>query len=220
MELSELKIMWDSQNQEPLYAMNQAALHAIVQRRNQQRDRCLACSFAAEITVGLFCGVLMWAGAGLLLFGEPTWLATLPWIKIAAFRWDATALLVAGGIWFYYSMYMFLAQRRQRKRVEMFDASLRGDLERAHSQTEFQIAMARNIVWWGLIPVWIATALWVVVLLHLKDLPAWSYLLMGFIVIGALIAVIASKQRSITRRFQPRLRELESLQTKLTDPLR
>ena len=33
MEFSEMKMIWDSQNQEPLYAMNEAALQEIVQRR-------------------------------------------------------------------------------------------------------------------------------------------------------------------------------------------
>ena len=35
MEFSEMKMIWDSQNQEPLYAMNEGALQAIVQRKNQ-----------------------------------------------------------------------------------------------------------------------------------------------------------------------------------------
>ena len=152
MEFNEMKMIWDSQNQEPLYAMNEAALHAVVQRKNQEWNRCLSRCFAGEITVGLVCGALMAICAGALGLGDPAWLATLPWMKIAASRWDILALLAAGGIWFYYSAYMFLARKRQQRRVEVFDSSLRGDLERALAQTDFQIALARSIVWWGLIP--------------------------------------------------------------------
>ncbi|CAN5476260.1 hypothetical protein BH18VER2_BH18VER2_14890 [soil metagenome] len=36
MEFAEMKVIWDSQNEEPLYAMNEAALHATVQRRTEE----------------------------------------------------------------------------------------------------------------------------------------------------------------------------------------
>ncbi len=64
MEFDEMKTIWDSQNQEPLYAMKEAALHAIVQRKTQKWNRCLSRCFAAEITVGLGCGALMFICAG------------------------------------------------------------------------------------------------------------------------------------------------------------
>ena len=67
MEFNELKVIWDSRNQEPLYAMNEAALQAIIQRKNQESDRCLSRCFATEITIGLVCGALMFICAGALL---------------------------------------------------------------------------------------------------------------------------------------------------------
>jgi hypothetical protein len=218
MEFNEMKMIWDSQTQEPLYAMNEAALHGIVQRKNQEWNRCVSCCFTAEITIGLVCGALMLLCAGGLIFGEPAWLASLPWIKVSASRWDILALLVAGGIWFYYSAYMYLARKRQQRRVEVFDSSLRGDLERAITRTDFQIGLARSIVWRGLVPVWVATALWLAVLYRLLAMPAWIYVFMGATVLGSLIVVVSGKQRSITNRFQPRRRELESLRSKLADP--
>ena len=220
MEFNEMKMIWDSQNQEPLYAMNEAALHAVVQRKNQEWNRCQSRCFAAEITIGLVCGALMLVCAGVLIFGDPAWLATMPWMKITASGWDIVALLAAGGIWFYYSAYMFLARKRQQRRVEVFDSSLRGDLERTIAQTDFQIAMAKGIVWWGLIPVWVAGALWVAALFHLEAAPAWTYVFMGAAVLGSLVVVVSGKQESITNRFQPRQRELESLGAKLADPQR
>jgi hypothetical protein len=218
MEFNEMKMIWDSQTQEPLYAMNEAALHGIVQRKNQEWNRCLSCCFAAEITIGLACGALMLLCVGGLIFGEPAWLASLPWMKVTASRWDILALLVAGGIWFYYSAYMYLARKRQQRRVEVFDSSLRGDLERAIARTDFQIGLARSIVWRGLVPVWVATALWLAVLYRLLAMPAWIYVFMGATVLGSFVVVVSGKQQSITNRFQPRRRELESLRSKLADP--
>ena len=105
--------------------------------------------------------------------------------------------------------------------METFDSSLRGNLERALSQTDFQIALARDIVWWGLVPVWLAGALWVVTLLHLKAAPpTWAHVVMAALLIGSLGFVVVQKQRSITNRFEPRKRELELLRAKLADPQR
>jgi hypothetical protein len=220
MEFSEMKMIWDSQNQEPLYAMNEAALHSIVQRRNQEVDRCLSRCFAVEISVGLFCAALMLVYAGVLAFGNQGWLIK-PWgNKIAPSPWDFTGLLAAGAIWFYYAAYMYRARKRQQRSVEVFDSSLRGDLDRALSQTEFQIAMMKNISWRGLAPVWVAATLWMVVLFHLKGASLWIYIFMITIAISSLVVVLWRKQRSITNKFLPRQRELESLRAKLADPER
>jgi hypothetical protein len=220
MEFSELKMIWDSQNQEPLYAMNEAALQKIVQRRNEEWNRCLSCCFTTEITIGLICGALMLVCAGVLGFGSPAWVATLPWMKVTSTRWDVLALLAAGGIWFYYSAYMFLARKRQQERVEIFDSTLRGDLDRALAETQFRIAHARSIVWRGLVPVWIATTLWLAAFYRLLAMPAWSYVFIGATVLGSFVVVVSGKQKSITNRFEPRRRELESLRAKLADPQR
>ena len=118
MEFDELKRIWDSQNEEPLYALNEAALHRIIQRKNEEWNRCLACCFRAEITIGLICGALMLVCAGASLVAGPGWLATLSWIKVMPSGWDIGALLLAAGIWFYYSAYMFSARKRQEQREE------------------------------------------------------------------------------------------------------
>ena len=201
--------------------MNEAALQAIIRRRNQESERCLSRCFATEITAGVICGALMFLCAGALLVSGPAMLAALPRMKTAPSVWDILALVAAGGIWFYYSAYMYLARKRQLRRVETFDSSLRGNLERSLSQTDFQIALARDIVLWGLVPVWLAGALWVVTLLHLKAAPpVWAYVLMAALLIGSLAVVVVRKQRSITTRFEPRKRELESLRAKLAEPQR
>jgi hypothetical protein len=218
MEFNEMKMIWDSQTQEPLYAMNESALHRIVQHRVQAWERSMSRCFAMEITVGLVCGAFMLVGASTLAFGSPTWLAKLPWIKVTVSNWDVAALFLAAGIWFYYCAYMNLARTRQQRRLEAFDSSLRGDIDRALAQTDFQVATARNIVWWGLIPAWLAAALWVVTLFHLEAAPAWAYVLLGSIALCAFVVVVTGKQRSITNEFQPRRRELESLRTKLVEP--
>lgn len=217
MEFAEMKVIWDSQNEEPLYAMNEAALHAIVQRRTEEWARSRTRCFLTEITIGLICGALMLVCAVVLAFGDPASLRVLSWIKVRVSPWDSLALFAAGGLWFFYAAAMYLARRRQQRREEAFESSLRGDLERALDQTRFQMNLARDIVWWGLLPIWVAGGLWVLTLCHLVAAPLSAYLLMGIFIAGSLVFVVAGKQRSITKRFRPRQDELESLRAKLAD---
>ncbi len=217
MEFSELKMIWDSQNEEPLYAMNEAALHRVVRRRSEEINRCMSRCYLMEIASGFIFGGFMLVCAGALAFGNAAWLATFSWIKVTVSRWDSAALFVASAIWFYYGAYMYLARKRQLRREELFDSTLRGDIDRALAQTEFQVRVARRIVWWGLIPVWVATGLWVLTVFHLAAKPTWVYFFMGTVMIVALAAVVATKQRAITNRYEPRRRELEALRAKLEE---
>ncbi len=220
MEFEEMKMIWDSQNREPLYAMNEGALHRVVQNRLQSWQRCLSLSFAVEITIGLLSGVVMLAYAGVLAFGNPAWLIKRAGGIVTVSSWDLAALVAAAVIWFYYGAYMMFVRGRQLRREEAFDSTLRGDIERALDHTDFQVATARNVVWWGIIPAWAAGTLWVGALFHLKSAPMWGYVLMGAVMLIAFIAVVIGKQRSITNKFAPRRRELESLRAKLADPQR
>ena len=70
MEFSELKMIWDSQNEEPLYAMNEAALHRVVRRRSEEINRCMSRCYLMEIASGFIFGGFMLVCAGALAFGE------------------------------------------------------------------------------------------------------------------------------------------------------
>jgi hypothetical protein len=218
MELEELKVIWDSRNKEPLFALTETDLHAIVQRRNQELNHCVACRYAAEISMGVACGILMLVIASVLAFGRAEWLGSLPWMKVASSPWDIAALITAAGIWFHFSIYMNLSRQRQQRCGETFESSLRGDIDRSLARVAFQIKIAQGIIWWGFIPVWVAAALWVAVLFRLMAAPAWSDVLIASIMAGAFVTTVSCQQDAIKERYQPHQRELESLRRKLADP--
>ena len=218
MDLGEMKVIWDSQEQEPLYAMNAASLHSIVQRKNEQWNRCLARSFALEIGAGMFCALMILVYAGVLAFGEQSWLIK-PWKNgIVPSAWHYLGLLLASGVWLYYAGYMYVARKRQQRRIELFDSSLRGDLDRALSQTQFEMTMISQNAWRGLVPVWVASTIWMIVLFHLKGASFKTYVVLVAAAIVSLVVVMARKHRLIKERYLPRQQELESLRAKLADP--
>lgn len=217
MELEELRIIWDSQNREPLFALKEADVQAVVRRRNRAFNHCAGRRYLAEIVIGVVCGAVMIAVAAILGFGRQAWLAPLSWPKVASSPWDVAALLVAGAIWLYFAFYMDLSRRRQQRCGETFDASLRGDIDRSLAQVAFQIRIARGILWWGLIPVWISVGLWVFTVFRLSGSPAWGYVLISAVMVAAFMRAVSCKRSAIRRRYQPHQRELESLRAKLAD---
>lgn len=218
MNLEELKVVWDSQNQEPLYAVNEASLHTLVRRRKEAEHRRTAWCYGRDIVINSLCGVAMIAVAGMLLWSDPDWLASLSWINVAVSPWHAVASALAGGIWIYCASYLWVARRRQLHREESMATSLRGDLDRALAHVAFQIDISRNVAWWGLLPSWFAAGLGVLLIFHLKAAPAWAYGIMAVIMPVAFGFALACHHYLIRLRYRPRLEELESLRAKLTNP--
>ncbi len=167
MDFEEMKGIWDSQNEEPLYALNETALHAMVRRRSEHVHRCAAHSHRFEILTGAAFGIGMFVITGILAWSDPAGLITHSWIKVPPTGGDLAVLAFCGAIWIYYASYMWGARQRQLRREEDFASTLRGDLDRALAHLEFQIRMARSIVWWGLVPCWFGASLGIVVLFRL-----------------------------------------------------
>jgi hypothetical protein len=113
---------------------------------------------------------------------------------------------------------MFGARRRQGRREENFGTSLRGDLDRALDHVGFQIRIARSIVWWGFLPAWVATVLWIVVFLRLKGVHMWAYGMIAGVMTAAFAVSVWCQHRAISKRFEPRRQELLVLRDKIGKP--
>jgi hypothetical protein len=92
MEFNELKTTRDSQNQKPLYPMNEDALPAVVQRQNEEWNRAKRQCSASEIAIALSGSVLMLICAAVLGVRSAIWLVLLPWLRVVVSRWDIPAL--------------------------------------------------------------------------------------------------------------------------------
>jgi len=218
MNFEEMKIIWDSQNREPLYAINAAALHDLVRHRRDEEHRRTACRHGLESLVNALCGVAMLFVGGLLTWGDPDWLATSRWVRVPIAPWHAVAFCLAGTAWLFCAAYMWIARRRQLRREEPFALSMQGDLERAIAHVGFQIQVARSILWWGLIPAWLAAGLCVAALFHLSNVSAWSYALIVMLMMVSFVGITWWQSHAIRHLYEPRRRELESLRAKLADP--
>jgi hypothetical protein len=77
--------------------------------------------------------------------------------------------------------------------------------------------MATSVVWWGLLPVWLATVLLVYVLFNLVSTPPAVVILASIVVPAGFAVDVLFKRRPMRTELLPLKQEFESLRRKLTE---
>jgi hypothetical protein len=217
MNFEQMRVIWNSQNDEPLFAIDQAALHASVRRKSRALRRRVFWRDVREISIGLLAAAGFLVFGGMLALGREDGWRRLLGADVEASRWDAVTMLLVSGLWLFFAAYQLVSRMRQEQRERRFEPSLRGDLDRTISQAEYRIRMATSIVWWGLLPVWLATLLFVNVLFNLVPTPPAVLILAAIVIPVGFALDILVKRRPIRTELVPLKRELESLRRTLTE---
>ena len=131
MEFEEMKKIWDTQNNEQIYGIDEQALHRRVTRKN--------------IGIKRMANITEW---GMLIISFM--LALFMIIKgildneIYKFPQGAIFLIVVG--------YIYWDRKKRLKNEGQSDRTLLGDLEQALRTIDYQIRRQRNFLWWFLMP--------------------------------------------------------------------
>ena len=192
MELEELRVIWDRQEEKPMYAIDTDALHRMVRRRGRAIER----RFRALDYVYL--GTL-----ALLALSH----AVDPVLRGADYGnlWYVAIFVACGGI-------ALWEIRRRNEQFERFEPTLRGDIEKALAQIDRQILLQQRAVKWSLVPALLVSAAMFAWLFDPAPLWIWPAISLG----GA--AIWWTVQRDLQRQ-AARKRELDALREKLADDL-
>lgn len=191
MEFDDLKVIWDTQNDRPLYVIDQAALHTIVRKRGRVVER--------RVNIFEIATILIMLGMCIATAGEPI-----------LYGHDYHQFVVAA-LYLMVAVYLFDGRRQRLKRDVAFDHSLLGDLDKAIAQIDYQITRLRSFLWWFIVPVGIGLGISFVVLYDTK--PVWIWPL---VVLSVLFAWWTMR-RDLRVHHLPKKRELESLRDKLNE---
>ena len=186
MEFNEMKKIWDSQNNEPLYAINENALHNRIMSKKKTGYHITNTSELLLIIVN--------AGAGLFILTS-----NFPKPDGNIFRY-----LLAGWM-FLGALYMLVSRIRRIKRSHQFDRSMLGDLSHAISLANYQVRLSR-VGRWNILPIGVICILWLLA----SGKPTWS--IVGIAIFFALAAFATKWEHGI---YKNRKSELEILQKKL-----
>jgi hypothetical protein len=139
MEFDELQKIWDTQNNQPLYAINEEVLHNRIQSKMRQGYHITNYSELLLIIVNLGTGSFVLA---LNLFKQP--------VNISMYLLAAWMLATA--------LYSLVSRVRRIKGDHRFDRSMQGDLSHAISLASYQVRLSQ-IMRWNMLPVGLFTLL-------------------------------------------------------------
>ena len=133
MEFDELQKIWDSQNDKPLYAIDENALHnRIISKKNKGRH----ISNISELLT-----IIVNFAAGTFILG------------INILKGNPNISLYLMSVWmFAVAVYTLVNRSRRIKKDNLFDRSIRGDLFHAVSVANYQVKFSR-LMRWNILPI-------------------------------------------------------------------
>ena len=214
MNFEELQVIWNTQDQRPLYAIDETAVQTELWRQRQTLRRTwFRWNILPAYLAGGLLGVMIALNLLLVVFDVSNAIAR-----------RAVALFVAAAVALLYFIAATLRDRQQeRRREEASTGSLREELERGIARLEYEIRAGGGIsAARKAIPLFVALFVaaslttWAV-----ADIMSWSLWLpasVGPLMLLGLPVELWRHHRRVTRDLRPRLQSLQALRAKLTNP--
>ena len=212
MAIDDLKAIWDSQDRQPPYVINDTALRSTLQERSRRLRRDLWSNEVRNYWTGLwiagFLAYLFWRGY------------PVPGASHSAY-FLAMAAAVAALVYYVFFSIFFVGRRRLQSHMPDFSSSLRERLDCEAEYLNYQVACRTRWirVLLHLVPPWLAciAIVWGMTIrdgesLQLADLLSFA------VVTGGWVHMCLIQRRWVYRELVPRLRELEALRGKLDEP--
>ena len=186
MEFEEMKKVWDAQNNEPIYGINEKALHNRILKKKNQAQHTTNLSELFSIIAYTFSGCFIIA---LNLMNKSN--------NVFMYILSAWILCMA--------LYSLVSRMRRVNRGQQFDRSMRGDLEYAISMATYQVHFSR-LARWSILPMGL------LILLAVWDSGKSTWLLVGIVIFLVLANYASGWEHNF---YKKKKRELEILKEKL-----
>lgn len=174
MEFEEMKKIWDTQTNRPLYVINEDALHNRIRSKLRSSVRMNDTNDFGLILVALVTSVILLLIQGLSIWNIIT---------------SAVLILVA--------VYVLVSRMGRIKQEQQFDRSMLGELGHAISGIDYEIRRSRTIMWWFILPVTIPAA----IKLFQSDATLWQmFIVPAAFVLSLLVIQWGLKNSLIPKR--------------------
>ena len=211
MQFEDLQAIWDTQNDRPVFSMNDSRLAVgLYQQREQSRRQLFRGLFAPAYVIAISITVAL--GLTFLVFFVKTvtnMRLTDPQMSI----WDGAALVAGVGAALAVVAQMYRERRKHEDAQNVFAPSLREELERGISQLDFELSFNSTSRVWK-VPAFVSLATSVLLCelgrLNGESTP-WTMLLVavGGIVSSVWIGLAGNKK--VVERMEQRKRALEAM---------
>lgn len=138
MKIEDLRVIWDQQNEQPLYVLDQDALHASVRTRTTGIDQSVGIFERVMMGVLLFVAAMA-AGKRLLTSNDLDWL-----------DWTTVGLTIIVAI--VASVSLAGARRKRLTQEIAFESTIVGDVDKAIFQLDYLFARFKTFHHWFALP--------------------------------------------------------------------
>lgn len=187
MELEDIKVIWDSQNEEKLYALNESALYKQIRREGKSICRWLQHFEMLMIGVNVLVAVIL--AAVEFLNGDDLYGYLLP------------------GVYLAYAVLATIWRQTRRQKDSLFEQTMMGELNKTIWQANYLIERSRGLIWWYLLPLIILIAGQMLY----KGQPLFT---LAFILVMGGASILAARWE-IKKKYLPQKQFLESLRATL-----
>lgn len=191
MEFEDMQRIWNKQDDEPLYAINEAALFKRVQKKSRSTEfglNMMEWGVVLSSFFSIFVLYINWADDN------------VPW----AYYLIPAMLLVI-------SAYVYGLRRFRQRGAQRFPTGLLGELEKAIAHNNFLIERMHTMTWWYSIPVFGGFAIY----FYIEQGPYWLPSVILMPIIGALS--FFAIRWEIRKFHEPKQRDLKALQQMLAE---
>lgn len=189
MDFEELQVIWNNQNHEKMYAINENALHTYIKRKGQSIKHILNFFEFVLIGINLFVGI--WLTIESLDNNNPSTQSILAVFYLA------------------FAIYSFIRRLIRRKEEKPFDQTIVGELDKAIWRVDYLMRQGKNVIVWYLLP--LALILGIMSFFDTKRLlPAFGMML------AATVVTYFGYRWENKKIHLPNRHNLETLREKLT----
>lgn len=191
MEFDDIKKIWDEQNQEQMYAINEEALHRSIQSKKRKAARLTNLNDFGLIGVGIITAITY------------TFIAIINETPVIYDYLIVLSLIcISGYVWY---------GRIQRKKAQrQFDRTILGDLDHTIASVDYEVKRSRSMAWWFLLP------LAILVVLNMStagNISIWKWL---GVAAGFVLSYLLIRWEYIYKQ-RPKLKRLKDLRAKFTE---
>jgi len=158
MEFEDMQVIWNSQDEEKLYAINEAALFEQIKHKGRSVDRKLAFVEIMMVAVNLGVGIMLVFDA--VRDNEQAYQYVLPVMYLA------------------YAVFAVVRRLRRRQDEVHFAPTMLGELDKAIWRVDYLIRQGRTLVLWYLLPLVLVAA----ATMALNAKPFWALGLLLFLI--------------------------------------
>ncbi|MEO7309678.1 MAG: hypothetical protein ABIX01_04725 [Chitinophagaceae bacterium] len=197
MEFEDMKKIWDSQNSQPLYAIDEQGLHNRILSKKR---------LASKITkISELMGIIAYIVTGCFIFGVTLYKQNA---GLSSYKQNGSLFMYILAVWLFASALYIVKIRILRIRgSHRFDRSMNGDLGHAISVAMHQVQLSL-IMRWNMLPIGLLTAL------SISETGKSPWFTAGILVFFASAAYFSGWEHGI---YKKRKLELEKLQNKLAN---